>query len=83
MRTPDVSPRVPHNRNTNSFTEIKNMQKAIVSSNSNEYQMIPMEWLEDSPTNPRKRMDETKLNELAESIKEKGIYQPLLVRPLE
>jgi len=58
------------------------MQKAIVS-NGNEYQMIPMEWLEDSPTNPRKRMDETKLNELVESIKEKGIYQPLLVRPLE
>jgi ParB family chromosome partitioning protein len=58
------------------------MQKATVN-NRNEYQMIPMEWLEDSPTNPRKRMDETKLHELAENIKEKGIYQPLLIRPLE
>ena len=58
------------------------MQKASVN-NRNEYQMIPMEWLEDSPTNPRKRMDEAKLNELAENIKEKGIYQPLLIRPLE
>lgn len=57
------------------------MQKAIVS-NQNEYQMIPMEWLEDSPTNPRRRIDETKLNELVESIKEKDIYQPLLIRPL-
>src|SRR5580765_1425173 len=58
------------------------MQK-VVSSNRNEYQMIPMEWLEDSPTNPRKRIDEKKLLELAESIKVKGIYQPLLVRPRE
>lgn len=58
------------------------MQKAV-SNDTNEYQMIPMEWLEDSPSNPRKRIDEKQLQELADSIKEKGIYQPLLIRPLE
>ncbi len=59
------------------------MQKAISTNPRNEYQMIPLEWLEDSSTNPRKRIDEKQLQELSESIKEKGIYSPLLVRPLE
>lgn len=58
------------------------MQKTL-NSNGHEYQMIPMDSLEDSTTNPRKRMDEAKLQELAASIREKGIYSPLLVRPLE
>jgi ParB family transcriptional regulator, chromosome partitioning protein len=58
------------------------MHKAVMN-NDNEYQMIPMESLEDSTTNPRKRIDEAKLQELAGSIREKGIYSPLLVRPLE
>lgn len=58
------------------------MQKAL-NNNDHEYQMIPMESLEDSTTNPRKRIDEAKLQELAGSIREKGIYSPLLVRPLE
>jgi len=32
---------------------------------------------------PRTRMDETALNELAESIREQGVMQPILVRPIE
>lgn len=34
-----------------------------------------------SPTNPRKRFDEVKLGELAESIRGKGLIQPVTVRP--
>lgn len=49
----------------------------------NEYRMIPLEQLEDSPTNPRKRVEEAALRELAQSITAKGVMQPLLVRPLE
>lgn len=33
-----------------------------------------------SPTNPRKRFDVAKLNELAESIKAQGVLQPILAR---
>src|SRR4030043_1689266 len=33
-----------------------------------------------NPSQPRKHFDETKLQELAESIREKGILEPLLVR---
>ncbi len=32
---------------------------------------------------PRTRMDETALNELAESIREQGLMQPILVRPVD
>ena len=32
---------------------------------------------------PRSRMDETALNELADSIREQGLMQPILVRPID
>lgn len=35
-----------------------------------------------NPRQPRKRFDEKKLEELASSIREKGVLEPLLVRPL-
>ena len=44
---------------------------------------IPIENLMPSSLQPRKFFDDTKLNELASSIKEKGLLQPLLVREKE
>lgn len=35
-----------------------------------------------SLTNPRKRFDQAKLQELADSIKASGVHQPILLRPL-
>jgi len=43
--------------------------------------LIPMEWIEPNPDQPRKRFDEDSLEELAQSIQEKGVLQPILVRP--
>ena len=42
---------------------------------------LPVDVLSPSPLQPRKHFDETSLDELASSIREKGILQPLLVRP--
>ncbi len=36
-----------------------------------------------SPFNPRQNFDEAELSELAQSIREKGLLQPILVRPAE
>ncbi len=44
------------------------------------FRLIPIEGLLESSTNPRKSFDKEGLEELAASIKEKGILQPLLVR---
>jgi ParB family chromosome partitioning protein len=45
-------------------------------------QKIPIELLRPNPRNPRKNFGEESLDELAASIKEKGILQPLLARPV-
>ena len=46
----------------------------------NEYVSIPIAELIESSTNPRKVFDEERLEELAGSIRSKGVLSPLLVR---
>lgn len=41
---------------------------------------LPLDSIAPDPTQPRKYFDEDKLNELAESIKSKGVLQPIIVR---
>jgi ParB family chromosome partitioning protein len=41
---------------------------------------IPIEFLRPNPRNPRKTFDDTELEELADSIREKGIIQPIVAR---
>jgi ParB family chromosome partitioning protein len=43
---------------------------------------VPIERIRPSAFQPRQRFSETELDALAQSIREKGILQPLLVRPL-
>ncbi|MGA2436274.1 MAG: ParB/RepB/Spo0J family partition protein, partial [Bryobacteraceae bacterium] len=61
-------------RNTMSTTE--------VVKSSKEYMNVPIAELIESSTNPRKVFDQSFLEELAESIRNKGILSPLLVRPV-
>src|ERR1700730_1304575 len=46
------------------------------------HQKIPIEFLRPNPRNPRRNFGEESLDELAASIKEKGIIQPILARPV-
>ena len=45
-------------------------------------QDIPLNRIQESRTNPRRTFDETKLMELAGNIRQHGVLQPVLVRPL-
>ena len=45
-------------------------------------QIVPIEAIRPSPFQPRRHFAETELDSLAKSIREKGIVQPLLVRPV-
>jgi ParB family chromosome partitioning protein len=42
---------------------------------------VPIEFLRPSSFQPRRHFDETELENLADSIREKGILQPIIVRP--
>lgn len=44
-------------------------------------QYIPIERIHPNPNQPRKRFDSAPLDDLVASIKEKGVLQPLIVRP--
>ena len=57
------------------FSEIEEVdeQKDVVSE-------IPLEELRPNPYQPRKTFDEHALQELAESIKQSGVFQPIIVR---
>jgi len=43
---------------------------------------IPVDLIDPNPRQPRHSFDETKLAELAESIRTRGVLQPIVVRPL-
>lgn len=43
---------------------------------------VPIEFLRPNPRNPRKHFRPEDLSDLAESIRERGVLQPILVRPL-
>ena len=43
--------------------------------------VLPIERVQPNPDQPRRRFNDEKLKELSASIREKGIIQPLIVRP--
>jgi ParB family transcriptional regulator, chromosome partitioning protein len=53
-----------------------------ITNGNNGVQEIPIEKLTPNPHQPRFHFDPVKLEELAQSIKEHGILQPLIVSPL-
>jgi ParB/RepB/Spo0J family partition protein len=55
----------------------------MAQSEATRCQSVSLAQLRESPFNPRKHYDEAGLNELAASITDRGILQPLLVRRIE
>jgi ParB family transcriptional regulator, chromosome partitioning protein len=44
---------------------------------------VPIEFLKPNPRNPRRAFSDAELGELAESIKQHGVIQPIVVRPVK
>lgn len=49
--------------------------------NSSAFQYIAIDQIHESTTNPRQTFEQTKLEELADSIRQHGLIQPITVRP--
>ena len=65
---------------------------ALIGDDSSEEAMVqdvrslrhmPIEHLKPSPNNPRKHFAEADLEDLSKSIRDKGLLQPIVVRPLQ
>ena len=72
------------------LSEERDLSPAIVSLLSPEQthrnkgvKIVPLDKIEPNPQNPRLAINEEALGELAASIREHGVLQPVLVRPLE
>jgi ParB family chromosome partitioning protein len=63
-------------------TVLETTANPSVPSNVSAMQDIPLSHIQESKTNPRRQFDETKLAELADNIRQHGVLQPVLVRPL-
>src|ERR1700754_401022 len=48
-----------------------------------EQRKVPIEFLKANPRNPRRTFSDTELKELSESIKQHGVIQPIVVRPVK
>jgi len=62
----------------------KGLGALITSSTAAEqprHEMIPIDSISPNPMQPRRRFNEESLEELADSLKEHGLVQPIIVRP--
>ena len=60
----------------------KNVSNSITRSSSNGLASIAVSAIEPLPGQPRRRFDEAALDELAASIAQRGVIQPVIVTPL-
>ena len=65
----------------NENLDLKSMENKIYESSTNEEVVeIPLEELRPNPYQPRKVFDEEALQDLADSIKEHGVFQPIIIK---
>lgn len=65
---------------TNNVIDFENFEKEIVTENKNDVTKIKLDEIRSNPYQPRKTFNEDSLRELAVSIKEYGVVQPVIVK---
>ena len=65
---------------TNNIIDFDNFERDIVTENKKDVTMIKLDEIRSNPYQPRKTFNEETLRELAVSIKEYGIVQPVIVK---
>ena len=62
------------------MADVSETEEAVAQGAVAAEQYVPIERISPNPEQPRKRFDQGDLDDLAASIKEKGVIQPLIVR---
>lgn len=57
--------------------------RAVATAPTAGFVFVALDAITPSPTNPRKRFDEVALAELTASVRDHGVIQPILVRPID
>jgi ParB family chromosome partitioning protein len=57
-------------------------EEALLADRVRGARRVPIEFLRPNPQNPRSHFDHEGLEELASSIRERGVLQPIMVRPV-
>ena len=57
-------------------------EETAAPERSRSQRRVPIEFVHPNPRNPRRTFSEPELDELAASIRERGIIQPIVVRPM-
>lgn len=65
----------------NEARQERSIHRNIFQSGSNNYIQIELDSIDANPYQPRSEFDQVKLEELANSISELGLLQPIIVRP--
>jgi ParB family chromosome partitioning protein len=63
-------------------TSVVALQDEAAQADSSELQYLPLDLIQRGKYQPRRDMDPTALEELAQSIKSHGVMQPIVVRPI-
>jgi ParB family transcriptional regulator, chromosome partitioning protein len=63
-------------------TVLETNSNSSMPSHLSAMQDIPLNQIQESTTNPRRQFDDVKLAELADNIRQHGVLQPVLVRPM-
>ena len=63
-------------------TSVDALEQEAVKADTRELQHLPLDLIQRGKYQPRRDMDVTALEELAQSIKTHGVMQPIVVRPL-
>jgi len=82
---PKETPRkkkTPAKKTTSKSKSSKKKTVTPIPANQRGVTSVAIDQLERNPDQPRKYFDKEKLAELTQSIKDKGVLQPILVRPL-
>jgi len=65
---------------TNNVIDFDNFEREIVTENKKDVTMLKLDEIRSNPYQPRKVFNEDSLRELAQSIKEYGVVQPVIVK---